>query len=123
MGKTALGGICAGIALLVAVRAPNQSVQVTATMVAASLLSYTTTSYMLECKRRHKNRLADAEAYLDFLRQINQDRATETMLIPETCRNCCHYHGQVYGGNRLICAMHPYGVEDSHCPDWESEVE
>ncbi|MCU0525817.1 MAG: hypothetical protein MUF72_13425 [Elainella sp. Prado103] len=121
MGKTVLGGICTGIALLVAVRAPNQSIQVTATVVAASLLSYTTTSYLLECKRQHKTRLADAEAYLDFLRQINQDRLTEVVSIPETCQGCCHYHGQVYGGNRLICAMHPYGVEEDRCPDWEDD--
>lgn len=36
------------------------------------------------------------------------------------CRGCIHYHGQVYGGNILVCGMHPYGVEDESCPDWES---
>lgn len=36
------------------------------------------------------------------------------------CRGCIHYHGQVYGGNVLVCGMHPYGVEDESCPDWES---
>ena len=36
------------------------------------------------------------------------------------CRGCIHYHGQVYGGNLLVCGMHPYGVEDESCPDWES---
>ena len=35
------------------------------------------------------------------------------------CRGCIHYHGQVYGGNVLVCGMHPYGVEDESCPDWE----
>jgi hypothetical protein len=29
----------------------------------------------------------------------------------------------VYGGNMLVCAMHPYGVEDEHCQDWEREPE
>jgi hypothetical protein len=37
------------------------------------------------------------------------------------CIGCRHYHGQVYSGNLLVCAMHPLGWEDSHCPDWEQE--
>lgn len=36
------------------------------------------------------------------------------------CVGCHHYHGQVYGGNLLVCAMHPYGWDDNNCPDWES---
>lgn len=35
------------------------------------------------------------------------------------CVGCTHYHGQVYGGNLLVCAMHPHGWDDSNCPDWE----
>ncbi|RCJ25710.1 hypothetical protein A6S26_15335 [Nostoc sp. ATCC 43529] len=35
------------------------------------------------------------------------------------CIGCIHYHGQVYGGNLLVCAMHPHGYEDESCPDWE----
>ena len=35
------------------------------------------------------------------------------------CRGCRHYHGEVHGGNLLVCGMHPYGVEDETCPDWE----
>ena len=35
------------------------------------------------------------------------------------CLGCHHYHGQVYGGNLLVCAMHPYGWDDKNCPDWE----
>ena len=35
------------------------------------------------------------------------------------CIGCRNYHGQVYGGNLLVCAMHPSGWEDEHCPDWE----
>ncbi|MBE9117861.1 hypothetical protein IQ249_18335 [Lusitaniella coriacea LEGE 07157] len=38
---------------------------------------------------------------------------------PSACMGCRNYHGQMYGGNRLVCAMHPYGWEDSPCPDWE----
>ncbi|MGL5080456.1 MAG: hypothetical protein ACRC8A_03120 [Microcoleaceae cyanobacterium] len=36
------------------------------------------------------------------------------------CRGCQYYHGQVYGGSLLVCAMHPHGVEEETCPDWES---
>ncbi|WP_026736643.1 hypothetical protein [Fischerella sp. PCC 9605] len=37
------------------------------------------------------------------------------------CIGCCHYHGQVYGGNLLVCGMHPYGWEGENCPDWEAD--
>ena len=36
------------------------------------------------------------------------------------CLGCRYYHGRVYGGNLLICALHPYGWEDEHCPDWQA---
>ncbi|HEY9848502.1 MAG TPA: hypothetical protein V6D28_03515 [Leptolyngbyaceae cyanobacterium] len=36
------------------------------------------------------------------------------------CAGCRHLHGQIYGGNLLICGMHPYGWEGNNCPDWES---
>jgi hypothetical protein len=39
------------------------------------------------------------------------------------CIGCSHYHGQVYGGNLLVCAMHPHGWDDQNCPDWEKEIE
>lgn len=119
MGKTALGSLCAGIALLVAVRVQNQAVQIAASAMGACLLSYTGTTYLLDCKRRQKSRLADAEAYLEFLRQINQERLASSPM-PKACQGCGHYHGQVYGGNLFVCAMHPYGVEDTHCADWQS---
>lgn len=37
------------------------------------------------------------------------------------CIGCANYHGQVYGGNLLVCAMHPHGWDDKNCPDWEQE--
>ena len=37
------------------------------------------------------------------------------------CINCVNYHGQVYNGNLLVCAMHPYGSDDNTCPDWEKD--
>jgi hypothetical protein len=36
------------------------------------------------------------------------------------CTGCRHYHGQSYGGEMLVCGMHPYGCETETCPDWES---
>ncbi len=36
------------------------------------------------------------------------------------CIGCHHYHGQVYSGNLLVCAMHPSGWDTEDCPDWES---
>lgn len=36
------------------------------------------------------------------------------------CVGCRHYHGNVYGGEMLVCGMHPYGPELETCPDWES---
>ncbi|GAX38345.1 hypothetical protein [Nodularia sp. NIES-3585] len=39
------------------------------------------------------------------------------------CVGCDHYHGQVYGGNLLVCGMHPHGWDDKNCPDWEKKEE
>ena len=38
------------------------------------------------------------------------------------CIGCRNYHGQFYGGEMLICAIHPYGPDPDveKCPDWES---
>jgi hypothetical protein len=37
------------------------------------------------------------------------------------CVGCRNYHGQQYGENLLVCAMHPYGVMEGadSCPDKE----
>lgn len=37
------------------------------------------------------------------------------------CIGCSNYHGRIYGGNLLVCAMHPYGWIDENCPD-RSEI-
>ncbi|MUG98877.1 hypothetical protein F7734_43935 [Scytonema sp. UIC 10036] len=37
------------------------------------------------------------------------------------CIGCRHYHGHVYGGELLVCGMHPYGWNDENCPDWEQD--
>lgn len=40
--------------------------------------------------------------------------------VPDSCRGCCNFYGQTYNGNRLICAIHPNGVEDKSCPDYSA---
>ncbi|MBT9312146.1 hypothetical protein [Leptothoe kymatousa] len=37
------------------------------------------------------------------------------------CAGCSYYHGESYGGEMLVCALHPTGPEDYDvCPDWDS---
>ncbi len=64
----------------------------------------------------------------DFDPEFNEiDLSMVTYVDPSAtehpaCRGCSNYHGQVYGGNLLVCAMHPTGVEsDASCPDWEAD--
>ena len=38
--------------------------------------------------------------------------------LPNNCLKCSWFHGQAYGGNFLVCGMHPYGKED--CPDFSA---
>lgn len=64
------------------------------------------------------------EAYweLDDVTQLDQPFSYIVEPTPQknpACIGCRHYHGQVHGGNLLICAMHPYGWEDENCPDWQ----
>lgn len=49
------------------------------------------------------------------------DHVEPTVEKYSACRGCIHYHGKVYGGNLLVCGMHPYGVDGETCPDWESD--
>ena len=36
------------------------------------------------------------------------------------CAGCSYYHGESYGGEMLVCALHPTGPEQDTCPDWDS---
>ncbi|MEM6449571.1 MAG: hypothetical protein AAF703_04565 [Cyanobacteria bacterium P01_D01_bin.105] len=36
------------------------------------------------------------------------------------CVGCKYYDGSAYGGNMLVCGMHPYGPDDETCQDWAS---
>jgi hypothetical protein len=49
---------------------------------------------------------------------------TQPMPDPSThaaCVGCLNYNGTAYGGNLLVCGIHPYGCESAACPDWEGE--
>jgi hypothetical protein len=37
------------------------------------------------------------------------------------CIGCLNYDGSVYGGNLLVCGMHPYGCSSDTCADWEGD--
>lgn len=56
---------------------------------------------------------------------IEWDRGKPKPNKPEACEGCSNYHGEVYGGNLLVCAMHPYGVKEEECADhsaWEGKI-
>lgn len=36
------------------------------------------------------------------------------------CAGCSYYHGESYGGDMLVCALHPNGPDQDECPDWDS---
>ncbi|GAB4235944.1 MAG: hypothetical protein Kow00121_63370 [Elainellaceae cyanobacterium] len=120
IGRVALSSVCAGLALYIAVQADDEAVQATAALTSSCLIGFSVTSVVLERQRERKSREANADVYLEMLRQINTPRPLPSQQ-PKVCEGCCHYHGRMYGGNLLVCAMHPYGVEDDRCPDWESK--
>jgi hypothetical protein len=37
------------------------------------------------------------------------------------CVGCIYYDGSTFGGNLLVCGMHPYGSNCDTCPDWMGE--
>lgn len=120
IGRVALSGICACMAIYIAVRAEDQKIQAAAALASTGLLGFTATSMILQQHRERKNREANTDAYLELLRQMNAQRPIPVLpQQPKVCRGCQHYHGRVYGGNLLVCGMHPYGVEGDRCADWE----
>ncbi|WP_009634160.1 hypothetical protein [Synechocystis sp. PCC 7509] len=62
----------------------------------------------------------DLEDVMNDLEQPFPHLVEPTETRHPACKGCSNYHGQVYNGNLLVCGMHPYGWEDSNCPDWES---
>jgi hypothetical protein len=58
----------------------------------------------------------ERSSFTDWLEFIEED--TNTISIPKACNSCRNYHGKTYASDRLVCAIHPYGVEGS-CEDWQ----
>lgn len=61
------------------------------------------------------------EAFGDDVDSLFAPKLDPSINVHPACRGCRHYHGRLYGGKLLVCGMHPYGWEDSHCPDWEEK--
>ncbi|MDJ0572487.1 MAG: hypothetical protein QNJ53_26090 [Pleurocapsa sp. MO_192.B19] len=40
--------------------------------------------------------------------------------IPTGCKSCVYFHGQFYGGQILVCAIHPLGLND--CLDYQKKL-
>ena len=121
-GRVALSGICAGIAIYVAVHSEDDHIRATAALTSSCLVGFTATSLVLEQHRQRKSREVNTDAYVELLRQINAQRPILPQQ-PNACQGCQHYHGRMYGGNFFVCGMHPYGMEADHCPDWEGKTE
>lgn len=59
----------------------------------------------------------DDRTHADILQMLRQ--AGRIKSRPAACEGCANYHGETYGGNRLICAIHPHGVgEETSCGDF-----
>lgn len=42
--------------------------------------------------------------------------------VHPACVGCMNYDGSSYGGNLLVCGMHPYGCGEATCVDWENDL-
>ena len=68
---------------------------------------------------RERDFLADHLSDIDEEEFLLNPKVEPTSEIHPACVGCCHYHGRVYGRNLLVCAIHPYGWDDTNCPDWQ----
>lgn len=118
IARVVLGSICTVLTLYIAVRSDNEKIRTGSAFVASCLASFTATSLILERSRRYKDRTAQVDLHIERLREMNREqRLLPPDQTPQVCRGCCHYHGRTYGGERLVCAMHPYGVDQDECGD------
>ncbi|MCC5659876.1 hypothetical protein LC608_23445 [Nostoc sp. XA010] len=51
--------------------------------------------------------------------QIDRTLDERLKAIPKACKGCRNFHGIEYGRVRLVCAIHPHGVEGDTCSDHE----
>ncbi|WP_204152585.1 hypothetical protein [Leptolyngbya sp. CCY15150] len=121
--RHALFVITSGIILAVALQAKQPTLRLVAAGLGAGGLGFTTMSMVLAAERQRKQQAAMAQSYLDFLQRLQDVPAAPRSQRPRACRGCQHYHGKVYGGQRLICGMYPYGVEGDVCADWNGGIQ
>jgi hypothetical protein len=57
----------------------------------------------------------------DYIIWLEEEKVKPSSQHHPACVGCQHFHGQIYGENLLVCAMHPYGWSDDNCPDWEGD--
>jgi hypothetical protein len=119
--RVAIGCVSAGFALGVAVQSRHEVVRAAAAFTSLFCLSFTTTTLILAHRKERKRQEAIADAYVELLRQVNRRRQSVDEKRPSACRGCVNYHGKIYSGHQLICAMHPYGVSEDRCTDWEGK--
>lgn len=64
----------------------------------------------------------DFDRAVDDVVQPFRQTVEPTLNQHPVCVGCKHYHGQVYGGQMLVCGMHPYGVAEGQvvCADKEA---
>lgn len=88
----------------------------------------------LELIDKHRNsllaKIIGAESFIDPSEIIGTASFSDDRVLidkkeefnPGICSNCINYHGEIYEGIRLICAIHPYGCSESSCPDYLSKI-
>ena len=121
LGKILLSAIGAALIVCAAAQVNNTVVQVLGAVVGSGLFGFITTRIIIREHQQRKARIAHAEAYLENLRRINQQRSNSKPAMPIACRGCTHYHGRTYNGSFFVCAMHPYGAAGDVCLDWEAD--
>jgi hypothetical protein len=86
----------------------------------SSFLLYLILIDKLAAKERTQEERRALETEMDEAEARRQERRKRLAFDrPSPCQDCTEYHGLIYGGVRLVCAMHPYGVDGENCPDWQ----
>ncbi|NET39509.1 MAG: hypothetical protein F6K19_47370 [Cyanothece sp. SIO1E1] len=114
----ALGSL---LATWVALKSDNHRLQFFAALTGASCLSFAATSLVLKRDKPNSQHPSRSHPHLDFLDPPDDSPLIPQPQRPKPCRGCLHYHGRSYGGNLLICAIYPYGVDSDHCDSWHDE--
>lgn len=67
-------------------------------------------------ERLHRQNQADhqADRYDSLSSRLRGSKAAPP---GEPCQGCVNYYGKTDGGNKLVCAIHPSGVEGDICLD------